>query len=167
MKTSNAHAPLLRSLALWNRFAHDNVAMLRDAGEVIGQRTILMAAHGIAPDEREMREMRRMIEEKQSALLEGALAAWSEWMRQGQASWMDAFRLASRNGLALAPAMVGLNPTNAVARGTRYARRATARSMASATRGWTAQMDNPLRIADAALEPVRARVASNRRRLGN
>lgn len=165
MKPSFPHAPLLRSFELWNRFALDNAAMLWGAGAVIGKRTTQMAGHGLAPNDRELCEMRRMIEEKQSALLEGSMAAWREWMRLNQSGWMEAVRLASRNGFALAPAMAGMTPVNAVARGTRYARRATARSMASAGRGWTA-LDHPLRIADAALEPVRARVASNRKRLG-
>jgi hypothetical protein len=166
MKSSFPHAPLLRSFELWSRFALDNTAMLWGAGQVIGKRTSQMATHGIAPNERELGEMRRMIEEKQAAVLEGSLAAWREWMRLSQSGWMDAVKLASRNGMALAPVMVGLNPINAVARSTSYAQRATARSMSSATRGWTAQLDNPLRIADAALEPVRTRVASNRKRLG-
>jgi hypothetical protein len=124
-----------------------------------------MASHGIAPDAHERHEMQRMVEEKQSAMLEASLAGWHEWMRLSQAGWLEAMRLTMRNGVALAPVITGLNPLNALSRGTRYARRATARSLAAATRQWTAPLDAPLKIADAAFQPVRARVAANRKRL--
>jgi hypothetical protein len=162
---SPLHAPLLRSFELWGRFALDNATMLMSAGEVIGRRTTQMATHGIAPNAGERREMHRMVEEKQSALVEGSLAAWGVWMHLSQSSWLEAVRLTTRNGIALAPIIVGMNPINAVSRSHRYARHATARSMASASRQWAAPLATQLKIADAAIEPVRAQVAANRKRL--
>jgi hypothetical protein len=151
--------PLLQSFELWNRFTADNAAMLWAAGEVIGQRTSRMATHGIAPDANERREMQRMVEEKQTAIFESSLAAWNEWIRLSQASWFDALRTTTRNSLALAPALMGIDPFDALSS-------TTARSMASMSRQWTT-LDTPLRIADAAFEPVRARVAANRKRLAD
>lgn len=166
MKTTAArHAPLLESFERWTRFVADNSAMLWAAGEVIGQRTTQMATHGIAPNATERGEMQRMVAEKQTAMLEASLAGWQEWLRLSQASWLEAVRLTMRNGIALAPVVIGLNPVNALSRSTRYATRATQRSMASATRRWTMPLDTPLKIADAAFQPVRARVAANRKRL--
>lgn len=165
MTITTRHAPLFRSFELWSRFALDNTAMLFAAGEVIGKRTAQMATHGIAPDAQQRREMHRMVEEKRAAVLEGSLAAWTEWMRLGQASWLETARVAMRNGAAFAPLMVGMHPGNSVARGSLYARRATTRSMASASRQWTAPLDTQLKIAEAAFKPVRARVAANRERL--
>lgn len=164
-RSAPPHLPLLRSFASWNRFAADHTAMLWAAGEVIGRRTTTMASHGIAPNAHERREMERMVEEKQSAMLEGSLAAWNEWMRLAQASWLDAVRLTMRNSLALAPVLTGMNPLDTLSRTTRYARSATARSMASASRQWTAPLDTHLKIVNAAFGPTRARVAANRKRL--
>ena len=164
-RTRPSQLPLLQSFERWNRFAVDQTAMLLAAGEVIGRRTTTMATHGIAPNAHERREMERMVEEKQSAMLEGSLAAWHEWMRLAQASWLDAVRLTMRNGMALAPVMTNLNPLMTLSHTSRFARGATARSMASVSRQWTAPLDTQLRIADAAFGPTRERVAANRKRL--
>lgn len=109
--------------------------------------------------------MERMVAEKQSAIVEGSLAAWSEWLRLAQASWLDAVGLTMRNGLALAPVLTNLNPLETLSRTSRYARQATERSMASASRQWTAPLDTQLRIVNAAFAPTRSRVAANRKRL--
>ena len=162
---STSNAPLLASFERWSRFAADNTAMLFAAGEVIGRRTTRMAMHGIAPDATERQEMHRMVEEKQAAVLEGSIAAWNEWMRIGQASWLEALRLTMRNGMAFVPVMAGRSPIDTFSRTGRYASAVTARSMASARRQWATPLDTPLKIADAAFEPVRARVAANRKRL--
>lgn len=128
--------PFLHSFERWNRFAADQTAMLWAAGEVIDRRTTTMVTHGIAPNAKERREMERMVEEKQSALLEGSLAAWNEWMRLARASWLDALQTTMRNRLALPPVMTNLNP-----------------------------LDTQLRIVNAAFGPTRAAVAANRKRL--
>lgn len=159
------HVPLIESFALWNRFALDHASMLLAAGDVIGRRTTQMVTHGIAPNAAERDEMQRMVEEKQTAVFEGSLAAWQEWMRLAQVNWFDTINVAMRNGVALAPLMAGMNPANAMARSSRYAQRATARSVASAKRQWTAPLDSPVKIADAAFAPVRARVTANQKRL--
>ena len=159
------HLPFLQSFEHWNRFAAEHTAMLWAAGEVIGRRTTTMATHGIAPNAQERREMERMVEEKQSAMLEGSLAAWHEWMRLAQASWLDAVKLTMRNGLAFTPLMTNFNPLTTLSHTRRFARVATARSMASATRQWTTPLDTQLKIVDAAFGPTRQRVAANRRRL--
>ena len=164
-RSSTRPIPLLQSFERWNRFAADQTAMLWAAGEVIGRRTTTMATHGIAPNALERREMERMVEEKQSAMLEGSLAAWNEWMRVAQASWLDAVKLTMRNGLALAPVMTNLNPLMTLSHTSRYARGATTRSMASVSRQWTAPLDTQLRIVNAAFAPTRERVAANRKRL--
>lgn len=156
--------PLFRSIERWNRFAADQATMLFAAGEVVGRRTATMATHGISPNARERRELARMVAEKQSAMLEGSLAAWAEWMRVVQASWLDAVGLAMRNGFALAP-LLAMTPMQAMAGVQANAQRAATRSIVSASRQWHAPLDTSLRIADAALGPFRERVAANRKRL--
>lgn len=165
----SARPLLLQSFERWNRFTADQMTMWLGAGEVIGRRTTAMARHGMAPDALERREMARMIEEKQAAMLEGSLAAWNEWMRLAQASWLQTIGLAMGRGFALDPValdpLMAATPLQAIARTQAYARAATTRSMTSAARQWHAPLDTQLRIANAALRPMRERVAANRKRL--
>lgn len=81
-----------KSFERWSRFYRDQSAMLLSAGDVIGKRTAGMAAHGLNPDARELREMQTMIAEKQAAMVEGSMAAWAELMRANQAMWLAALR---------------------------------------------------------------------------
>ena len=139
--------------------------MLVAAGEVIGRRTAQMAAHGVAPDAGEQREMQQMIMEKHSAVLEGSMAAWQEAMRLAQDNWTDAMRLAMRSGTAFVPVMTSVTPAAAFASAGQASRKTAARALASATRQWMAPLDTSLTIMDAALKPARTRVAANRKRL--
>ncbi len=59
--------------------------------------------------------------------------------------------------------MTGVGTRGAMVRGRRLARTAAARSLAS--HPWTRSLDTQLRVTDAALKPVRRRVAANRKRL--
>ena len=170
MKTRTPHASFAQSLALWNRFAADHTAMLLAASEVIGRRTAQMAAHGLAPDAGERREMRQMVSEKQSAAFEGSVAAWQEGMRLAQANWANAMGLAMRSGAAFAPAafvpfVTSFTPAAAFTSAGRASSRNAAHAFASVTRQWMAPLDTSLTIMDAALKPVRTRVAANRKRL--
>lgn len=165
MKPKAPHASFAHSFELWGRFAADQTAMLLAAGEVIGRRTAQMAAHGLAPDAGERREMRKMVEEKQTAVFEGSVAAWQEGMRLAQASWADAMGLAMRSGTAFVPVMTSFTPAAAFASAGRASNRTAAHAFASATRQWMAPLNTSLTIMDAALKPVRTRVAANRKRL--
>ena len=168
MKTArldrNYHAPLQESLALWSRFANDNTAMLFGAGEVIGKRTARMVTHGIAPNAEERLELQRMIEEKHSAMMEGSIAAWREFVRISQAGWLEAVRLVVGNGIN-GPVLAGLDVTNVIGHTQRVLAHTVEASMESVSRQMTAPLDTHLRIADAAFAPVRATVAANRKRL--
>ena len=162
MKTPAPYASFSRSLELWNRMAVEQATMLWSAGQVIGTRTAAMARHGATPNAKERREMHQMVAEKQSAAFEGSVAAWTECLRVAQASWLEATRAATRNTMSLAPMMIGLNAGNALARGNAYRRRAGGPTITSVAQRWS--LDS-LRIADAALKPVRKRVAANHKRL--
>ena len=92
-RRSNAFSiqhPLFKSFELWSGFARNNASMLWSASEVIGRRTTRMAQHGAAPNADDRREMHRMVSEKQSAIAEASMAAWSQWMESSQAMWTEA-----------------------------------------------------------------------------
>lgn len=82
--------PFLKSFELWSSFARNNASMLYSASEVIGRRTTRMAQHGAAPNANDRREMHRMVSEKQSAIAESSMAAWSQWMQSSQSMWTQA-----------------------------------------------------------------------------
>jgi len=158
------HAPLQESLQRWSRFADDNAAMLFGAGEVIGKRTARMVTHGIAPNAEERLELQRMVEEKQSAMLEGSVAAWQELVRISQAGWLEAVRLVMGNGIN-GPVLAGLEVTDVIAHTQRVIAHTAQTSLESLSRQLAAPLDTPIRIIDAAFAPVRATVAANRERL--
>lgn len=160
-RRSSAVVPLpwFRSLDLWGRFVQEQAAMAQSASVVVGRRTARMATHGLAPNAAERRELRAMVDEKHAALVEGSIAACQEWMRLGQAAWLEALRLSMRNGTALVPLTTAATPFEAPT-GARHGARRKA-----ASGPWTTALDASLRIADAALKPTRKRVAANHRRL--
>ena len=82
--------PYIKSFERWSSFARNNAAMLWSAGEVIGRRTTRMAQHGATPNQDDRREMHRMVSEKQSAVAESSMAAWTQWMQSSQALWTGA-----------------------------------------------------------------------------
>lgn len=138
----NAYAiqnPFFKSFELWSGLARNNAAMLWSAGDVIGRRTTRMAQHGAAPNADDSREMHRMVSEKQSAMVEAGMAAWSQWMRSSQAMWTDALLNGGR------------------------ARRAGISTSRAAKHLVNAQ----LKIANAAMKPLHTRVAANQKRLSN
>lgn len=153
--TNTDQSAFLHSLTLWNRFTSDNTAMLWSAGEVIGKRTARMASHGLAPNAKERRELQGMIEEKQVAMFEGSIAAWSECVKLSHASWLEAMRMTMRGSTALMPLLA--SPTSREA--------ARNPSQEELPQGWHGPFVSHLKIVDAAFKPVRARVAANRKRL--
>ncbi len=116
-RRSSAVVPLpwFRSLDLWGRFVQEQAAMAQSASVVVGRRTARMATHGLAPNAAERRELRAMVDEKHAALVEGSIAACQEWMRLGQAAWLEALRLSMRNGTALVPLTTALDASLRIA----------------------------------------------------
>jgi hypothetical protein len=148
------HDAYLRSFDRWLSIGRDSASMLWAAGDVIGMRTTRMAVTAHAPSADDLAEIHRMVAEKPKAFAESQLAVWNALLQSMQTMWADALRQSTRNAMALSTAAMSPSPGLSL-------QRVMTRGMASAMR----QLHAPLKIAEAATQPVNRRVAANRQRL--
>ena len=149
-----------QQLALWSDLMWKMGEMLAASAQVIGHRTVLMAAAGAQPSARDQREFVLMVQEKLDASVASATAMGRQWFALGSGigvqAWRDALE-ANSAALALASSR---SVQESVERQAALAR-TLGRSATSASRLSAAGA----KIADRGLAPIHAAATANARRL--